>query len=104
MTLLQRIGMGATTSPAQAGLIQGFSAVGGEEAVTKRFVINDEEAMVEDARLDMEVKQYDLLLKRAKFIPFERVEGNHQDITFDGTMHEDNSGRHLNNSAPRIDT
>ena len=49
MTSLQGIGMGATTSPAQAGLIQGFPA-GGGEAVTKKFVINDEEALVEEAR------------------------------------------------------
>ena len=63
MTPLQGKGMGATTSPEQAGLIQGFSA-GGGEAVTKKFVISDEEAMVEELRrLDMEVKQYDILLK-----------------------------------------
>ena len=67
MAPLQEIGMGATTSPAQSGLIQGFSAGGGEEAVTKKFVIDDEEALVEEARrLDMEVELYDLLLKRAQ--------------------------------------
>ena len=49
MTPLQGKGMGATTSPEQAGLIQGFSA-GGGEAVTKKFVISDEEAMVEELR------------------------------------------------------
>ena len=62
MTPLQGKGIGATTSPEQAGLVQGFSA-GSGEAVTKKFVISDEEAMVEELRrLDMEVKQYDILL------------------------------------------
>ena len=67
MTPPQGFGMGATTSPAQAGKVHGFTAGGRERAVTKRFVINDEEAMIQEARrLDMEVKQYDILLKRAK--------------------------------------
>ena len=65
MTPLQGNGMGATTKGPEL-LIQGFSA-GGGGAVTKKLVINDEESMIEEARrLDMEVKQYDILLKRAR--------------------------------------
>ena len=67
MTSLQGIGLGATTSPAQARLIQGFTAGGGEEAVTKKFVINDEETICEEARqLDTKVNQYDIQVKRAR--------------------------------------
>ena len=70
MTPMQGMGMGTATSPPQAGLLHGLSAGsvgGGEGVVTKKFVINDEEAMIEEARrLDLEVKHYDLLLKRAR--------------------------------------
>ena len=58
---------GATTSP-QNELIQG-SSVGGGSVVTKKFVIEEDEDFIlaEEMRgLELEVKQYDILLKRAR--------------------------------------
>ena len=67
MTPLQGIGMGATTSPTQSELVQGFSAGGGGGAVTKKIAIDDEEEMAEEEkRLEMEVRQYEMLLKRTQ--------------------------------------
>ena len=66
MTSLQGFGMGKTTSPEQAGMTHGITA-GGAGAVTKKFVINDEGVMIEEMRrLEMEVKHYEIMLKRAK--------------------------------------
>ena len=65
MTPLQGFGMGKTTSPAQDGMTRSID--GGAGAVTKDFVIKGREAMMEEMmRLEMEMQQYEILLKRAK--------------------------------------
>ena len=66
MTPLQGSGMGKTTNPAQAGMTHGVTT-GGTGAVTKEFVIQGREAMMEEmTRLEMEMRHYEILLKRAK--------------------------------------
>ena len=66
MTPLQGFGMGKTTSPAQVGMTHGVTA-GGTGAVTKEFVIKRREAMIEEmTRLEMEMRHYEIMLKRAK--------------------------------------
>ena len=42
-------------------------SAGGEGAITKKLSIDNEEELVEvERQLDLEVKQYEMLLKRAK--------------------------------------
>ena len=64
MTPLQGFGMGKTTSPAHDGMTRSIDGAG---AVTKDFVLKGREAMMEEMmRLEMEMQQYEILLKRAK--------------------------------------
>ena len=59
------VGLGATTRLTPLGFL-GLSA-GGGGAITKKFVIDDEEALAEEERRSkMEVKRYEMLLKRAQ--------------------------------------
>ena len=72
LTPMQGVGIGATTSPGQFGLIQGpwsAGSAGGGNAGTKKFVIEEDEDFIlaEEMRvLELEVKQYEIKLKRAK--------------------------------------
>ena len=64
MTPLQGFEMGKTTSPAHDGMNRSIEGAG---AVTKDFVLKGREAMMEEMmRLEMEMQQYEILLKRAK--------------------------------------
>ena len=70
LTPMQGVGIGATTSPGQFGLIQGSAgSAGGGNAGTKKFVIEEDEDFIlaEEMRvLELEVKKYEIKLKRAK--------------------------------------
>ena len=62
----QGTGIGVTTRPTPVGLIQGLSA-GGGGIMTKKFAIDDEEMLVkEEKQFALEVRHYDMLLKRAQ--------------------------------------
>ena len=57
------LGIGVTTRPTPTRGVPGVSA-GGGGAMTKKFVINDEETLVEEEkRLELEVRHYEMLLK-----------------------------------------
>ena len=64
----QGIEVGVTTRPTPVGLYQGSTAGGGAGAImTKKFAINDEEMLVEEERrLALEVRHYEIMLKRAQ--------------------------------------
>ena len=64
----QGIEVGVTTRPTPVGLDQGSTAGGGAGGImTKKFAISDEEMLVEEERrLALEVRHYEIMLKRAQ--------------------------------------
>ena len=64
----QGIEVGVTTRPTPVGLDQGSTAGGGAGGImTKKFAISDEEMLLEEERrLALEVRHYEIMLKRAQ--------------------------------------
>ena len=60
------LGIGVMTRPTPVGLIPGLSA-GGGGVMTNKFAIDEEDMLVEEEkRLALEVRHYEMLLKRAQ--------------------------------------